>query len=185
MPPAAQASRTVLEGLADETRSRAWDEPPCLYLVYLSHGRCRIEPSGIPDTAWGERPAHDLAALAALAPRQLAKPGLYAVAFRAEAFEFQGAEPGTARFAELARDSASGAAESRADGREVRVTTAVDRLGFIYDVKVDRATGRLSRGVHAPDPQHGHAGTIVNALDMLVHAMLGVPMPERRHLGME
>ncbi len=153
MPPAGQLSRTVLAGLVDETRSRAWDEPPCLYFVYVSRGRCRIEPSGIPDTAWGERPAHDLAALAAQPPRQLAKPGLHAVAFRAEAFEFQGAEPGTARFAELARDSASGAAESRADGREVRFTTAVDRSGLIYD------EGRPGVFPRACMPPTGSTGT--------------------------
>jgi hypothetical protein len=183
-----QVSRTVLKALAAEARSRtAWDEPPQLYFVYVPRGQCRLEPAGIPDSTWGARPAHDLAALAAAAAGTRAtawraKPGLYAVAFRAEAFEFDAAEPGTARFARLVRDSDAGVTGNRPDRREIRAITAVDRVGFIYDVKLTRNTGELRKEVSAPDPVNGHAGTIVNALDRLIAALLTVSMPERRHL---
>jgi hypothetical protein len=182
-PQPGQVSKALLRALATEARSRpAWDEPPHLYAVYVSRGQARLESAGIPDAAWGDRPAHVLAALAAAAggpPR--AKPGLYAVAFRAEAFEFDHAEPGTERFAGLIRDSDAGVMESRPDRREIRGITAIDRTGLLYDVKVTRDTGEVRKGVFPPDPQ-GHAGTIVNALDQLITAMLGVTMPERRHL---
>jgi hypothetical protein len=183
-----QVSKAVLSALAAEARSRpGWDEPPHLYFAYVSGGQCRLESARIPDAAWGERPAHDLAALAAATASTpgvgaRAKPGLYAVAFRAEAFEFDGAEPGTERFAQLVRDSNAGMSESRPDRREIRAITAIDRTGLIYDVKVTRETGEIRKGAYAPDAEGGHAGTIVNALDLLITALLGVRMPDRRHL---
>jgi hypothetical protein len=185
---ASQASKALLSVLAAEARSRpAWDEPPHLYFAYATRGQCRLESAGVPDTVWGDRPAHDLAALASATARLpgagvRAKPGLCAVAFRAEAFEFDNAEPGTVRFAQLVRDSDAGVTAGRADRREVRAITAIDRTGLIYDVKLTRGTGALRKDVFPPDPARGHVGTIVNALDMLITALLGVSMPERRHL---
>jgi hypothetical protein len=188
---ASQVSRAVLNTLAAEARSRpGWDELPHLYLAYVSRGQCRLESAGIPDTAWGVRPAYDLAALAgavAHAPGVgvRAKPGLHAVAFRAEAFEFDGAEPGTERFTQLVRDSNAGMTASRPDRREVRAITAIDRAGLIYDVKLTRETGDIRKDVFPPDPVNGHVGTIVNALDLLITALLGTSMPERRHLPLD
>jgi hypothetical protein len=184
---AGQVSKAVLSALADEARSRPrWDELPQLYFAHVSRGQCRLESAGIPGAAWGERPAHDLAALADTAARTAggirAKPGLYAIAFRAESFEFDGAKPGTERFAQIVRDVNAGAAASRPDRREIRGITAIDRTVLIYDVKLTRDTGGLRKEVFPPDPVNGHAGTIVNALDLLISALLGVSMPERRHL---
>lgn len=187
---ASQTSTAVLNALAAETRSRPrWDEPPHLYFAYVSHGQCRLESAGVPDTVWGERPAHDLAALAdavshaASAAPVRAKPGLYAVVWRAEAFEFDHADPGTERFAQLVRDSDAGVMATRPDRREIRGITAIDRAGLVYDVKLTRDTGVLRKEVFPPDPVNGHVGTIINALDALITALLGVAMPERRHLG--
>lgn len=182
-------SKSLLKVLATDARSRpAWDEPPHLYLAYLSRGKARLESARIPDSAWGERPAHDLAALADAAASLCVirvKPGLHAVAFRYEAYEFADAAPGTERFAQLARDSATGAAEARPDRREIRAVTAIDRTGLVYDVKLDRATGEMRKGVRQPDPASGHAGTIIGALDLLIAALLGVSPPERRRLPRE
>jgi hypothetical protein len=184
----AQVSGMVLSALAAEARSRpGWHEPPHLYFAYVSHGQCRLESARLPDSTWGDRPAHDLAVLAAAAAgtratARWAKPGLHAVVFRAEAFEFDGAQPGTARFAQLVQDSDAGVTGQRPDRREIRAIIAVDRAGLIYEVKFTRRTGELRKEVFAPDPLNGHAGTIVNALDGLITALLAVPMPERRHL---
>lgn len=185
---ASQTSKAILAALAAEVRARPrWDEPPCLYFAYLSRDRCRLEPAAIPDTAWGDRPAHDLAALAATVSSSHAalrvKPGLYAVAFRVEAFEFDDAVPGTARFSGLIADSEAGRMETRPDRREIRAITAVDRTGLLYDVKLARHGGGLRKGVFTPDPVNGHVGTILNALDQLITALLGARMPQRRHLS--
>jgi hypothetical protein len=84
-----------------------------------------------------------------------------------------------------AASAASSPLVGRPDRREVRAITAIDRTGLLYDVKLTRDTSALRKDVFPPDPVNGHVGTIVNALDLLITALLGVSMTERRHLPLD
>ena len=176
-----QAVRTILRALIAEACARPrWDERPALYFVYLSRGHARVESAAIPDQAWGAQPDADLLAIATMATARgtaMPKPGLHAIAFRGEAWCAQ-AQAGTPQADELIRDTTARTIRDRPDGRKARSVIAVDRAGNTYEITVFRDTGETLREVR-PGPAHAAAGTVPDALDLLIRAYLGITLPER------
>jgi hypothetical protein len=178
-----QAASTVLQALVAEAATRPrWDEPPALYLVYLSRGRARLERAPIPARDFAPDPAAALHAIAeatagyARAGVIRPKPGLYAAAFRCEAWY---SEPPPGGAAELARDAEARTIYQRPDRREVRHLMAVDRTANTYVVTRFRDTGETRRHVLPPNPDLRVTGTIADALDLIVGTCLGVGLPPR------
>jgi hypothetical protein len=142
----------------------AWDELPQLYTLHLEQGRARLRPWTLEDTGgWGEDPVEGLGQLAMfLAPRLAAMrdgmpPGLHGAAFRGEA---------------LQRPSDGG------PDRENRFIVAVDRTGCTYSAMQWRDNEQVETW-HRRTPPAGIRERIPAALDILVAALLGVPLPPR------
>lgn len=71
---------------------------------------------------------------------------------------------------------------TRPDRVETRSIWAVDRAGITYDVTIERITGQVRRQARWPKPGvPAITGAVPDALDKLVTALLGVPMPARAH----
>ncbi len=177
-----RTASTVLRSLVAEARGRPrWDEPPALYFIYMSRGQARLEKAPVPDWAWVPEPAAGLFALASSAAERAAarpKPGLHAVAFRGEAWLAE-AELGTPQAGELARDATARRVRYRADRREVRQVTAVDRGGSTYEVTLYRDTGETLTHVRAQGQVQAATGAVPDALDLLIRAYLGISLPPR------
>lgn len=185
-----QTEKAVLTALGDELRARPWDSDPALYLMYIRRGRCHLEQIRTLDGTWGASPVETLLALAGsvgawtAALHVTVKPGLHGAAFGSEAFEFLHADEGSPRFAELAAASADGSIEDRPDRIEIRSVVAVDRNIVTYNVKQARDGGAMRKATSRPgDGTEGHRGTVVNALDLMVRDLLGVPVPGRRPIA--
>jgi len=176
-----QEAGEVLKALTAEASSpldRRWGEAPALHFVYLQYGRAWMETPPIPALAWGRQPDQALYTLAeaAAAARISPMPGLFAVAFRAEAI-YAEARGGAPQPGHLARSAAAGVAR-HVDMRTVRTVMAVDRVGNRYEVTVFRDTGETRTGIHPRSKAaYTASGRALPALDLMIRAYLGVDLP--------
>ena len=172
--------------LAREIAARKeWDEPPCLYFLYVEGGTPRLSPLGLPTEVWEtDRPPQVIMGMAVAAGnlaavlRQAVPPGLYGMAFRHEAWTVA-AIPGTAEAAGVERAARQHRLHEHPARIEVRGIWAVDRAGITYMAEQRRGEPAVRRDVSYPEPGQGYSGTIPEALDLLVTAFLGVTPPAR------
>lgn len=180
----------IADALVTEVRHRReWDEPPALCFLYVKGGRAGIREVPLPDVIWSAgRPPLILARLAAVSGsepvssllRNAAPEDLYGAAFRCEAWEVIGGEPGTADWSETMADAQAHRLHLRADRREIRSIFAVDRAGVTYIAVQGRGDDDVRRSIAYPKPGAGFTGTIPASLDRIVTAVLGVSLPSRR-----
>jgi hypothetical protein len=180
----------ILDRMTAELAARTeWDEPPALYLIILADGGPRLSIFPLRDSVWElDRPAAVLAGLARSWERnagviqQEAPPGLHGAAFRSESWRVQLPLDAPAEQAEeVKRESRAHRLAQHPLRIEERGMFAVDRAGATYVVSWARGEAEPLRKVERRRPADGMgmAGTIPEALDRIVTAMLGVPLPAR------
>jgi len=178
----------IADCLAAEIECRSkWDEAPGLYFLYLEAARPRLSQVPLPDGVWGpDRPpavlasmADDLTVIGGLL-REVAPEGLHGTAFRCESWMVDGGRPGTERRSEVTAASMAKRLHLHPDRVEIRNMYAVDRAGITYAAVQRRGSSDVERTVLYPGSgKGGFTGTIPSALDQLVTALLGVPLPAR------
>jgi hypothetical protein len=180
-------SNAVADALLDEVRlDRGWEQPPGVYFMYLSGGRCRLSQLPVPDSRWSGRPLADtLLEFAAMAGEfsrllQSTTPAeLYGAAFRSEAFIVDTPESDTAAFAAAFAAQRARRLKHHPGRVEVRQMWAVDRARVTYFTAVERVTGQIRRRIVPPSPGLDPVGDVADALDQIVTALLGVPLAAR------
>jgi hypothetical protein len=175
---------------AEIRRRREWDEPPCLYVMYVDRGRCALRPLPLPGAVWTGQPAQILLRMAGMAEmftpalQAIAKPGLYGAAFRVESWGIRAPVSDREAVTQALADANGRRISARPDRTEMRQIWAVDRARITYMASQERGSGEVETVIQRPEPGWDHVGTIFEALDRLVSALLGVTMPERS-LNME
>jgi len=177
----------ILKCLTDNVAARSeWNEPPALYLVILRGGEPALEELPIAEKEWRKAPAprilEQLASGAAVGKLLGTRPpmptGLHGAAFYSESWTvpMQDVEWETVKADAYARR-----VSRRPDRVEVRFMTAVDRGGTQYAVMAPRGTHTEAHIMYPTTNPEGTfaTGSIVESLDILVQALLDVPMPER------
>ncbi|MCL2582945.1 MAG: hypothetical protein FWE35_10855 [Streptosporangiales bacterium] len=178
-----------MEQVAAEVRDRS-DEPPDLYLLYVSGDEVRLSPFNIPTSIWEAAPPPAVLGMltervemfSELLPLAAAKDDLYGYAFRSSGWALQDddADPGTvSRHAEAARERR---VSEQPDAVRVAVISAVDREGFTYTAMRWGDSGEVETNVEPPEQtaaDDGTFGVVPEALDRLVSATLGVSIPSR------
>lgn len=185
----------IAAALADVLRERTgWDEPPELCNLRVGAGQCEVRPIPLPTAVWASGPpAEVLRQMAADLKggpahvdvlRRHVPADLYGCAFRAEAWGVQ-ARTGTPEAAECLAAARARRLASHPDRIEIRTVWAVDRAGISYDAMQERGSDEVTSRVVYPSPgsPEGFAGTVFEALDDLVTALLGVTVPDRGELG--
>lgn len=161
-----------------------WDEPPELSMIRYAGGRAQLRPVPVPDADWArqdrvtdllERLAHAISRGGADQIRAAGGPpaDLAGAAFRTEAWMVAG---GGDEVLAAARRRQLHAHPGRV---EVRMMTAVDRAGLTYEVTQERLSGRVNAEVFRRADDRLTRGRVPGALDRIVAALLGVPIPER------
>jgi hypothetical protein len=180
-------SRAIAEHLAAELRKRReWDEPPCLYTLYVEGGQPRLGTIPLPDAIWASGPpAQVLKALSGLPSwhagmLQAAAPaGLYGAAFRCEAWGITAPPGDEAAIRQLVEDGNARRVSQRPDRVEVRQIWAVDRARTTYMAMQERGKAEVRTDIRPPRPGDDHVGDVFTGLDGIVSAFLGVTMPAR------
>jgi hypothetical protein len=186
-----------MDALAAEiTRHTEWDERPELLTMYYQGGRGHLGQIPVPDYVWASGPpALVLESLAeASASRaellQMAAPGeLHGIGFFTEIW-MATARAGSEADADLRRRvKAAGGRVSKLPEQErveARAIWAVDRAGITYSVMQVRGEDEVQRAVSYPKAGQPAlektSGTVPDALDKLVTAFLGVPLPARERV---
>jgi hypothetical protein len=178
----------ILDCLTAELATRTeWDEPPALYLIILDGGVPHLDKFPLLDSAWElGRPPEVLAALArawehsADVIRPEVPPGLHGAAFRTEAWRvaLPVGDPETGAVIRASEEHRLSEHPLRVEERDV---FAVDRAGATFMVTWARGEAEPLRKVahRRPGSDEGMLGAIPNALDRIVTALLGVPLPAR------
>lgn len=176
----------VSAALRAEIRGRArWEELPGLYTMYVEGGRCHLRVLPVPDRLWfGGTPERVMLHLAgrldmfAPALRRAAQGGLYGMAFRSETWHVRNPEDDPA--AQAAAAAFPGPLAEHPDRIEARQIYAVDRAGVTYTNWTDRETGIEADIIILPGQAGNLAGDVLDALDRMVTATLGVTTPPRQ-----
>ena len=180
---------SILSALRRALEQRTeWDEEPALYFLYMDGLGARLSQAAVPYGAWRGRPPEALEEMSyalqngAGELRPAAPKSLYGMAFRCEAYYAVANErtnPGSGR--RLEEDARARRISQRPDRVEIRFIQAVDRDGTVYYVSQRRDTGEVSSDVIPADDAEGAqvGGTVPEALDRMVAALLGVAMPPR------
>lgn len=177
----------ILECAVAEVKSRtAWDEPPAVYFLRVAGGVPVLRFAPLPDVIWrmGEavevldRLADDAAAVSA-AFRSAVPADLYGVAFRVETWSViteRGAS--MAEIRQVRRDAHAHRLRTRPDREEGRTITVVDRAGITYTANLRRSDGEVD--AHILYRTVGTmTGAVVDALDRMITALLGVELGGR------
>lgn len=156
-----------------------WDEPAEMYWLTLAAGRVRLESfSALPGFFEDARPVEKLAALAEAAeqtgPRfsRLVPPGVYGLAFFAEAWIVDVSKLGPDEVEEVMRDAQARELSSRPDRIEQRSIHGVDRNGYRLYVAQPRG-GAIKTIVEERSSETHLTGTIVVALEKLLNIITG------------
>lgn len=182
----ARMAEKIAGALAAEIAERTdWDEAPGLYFLYLKGGVPRLGQLPLSDAIWAQdRPPQVLdwvsrslgdfsGLLQAVAPE-----GLHGAAFRTEVWTVKEPPPGTAERSEVQADYWAHRLHLRPDRVEARSMWAVDRAGIVYGAvqRRDIDTAPLTQ-VSYPGPGTRLTGTIPEALERIVTAILAVSLP--------
>jgi hypothetical protein len=179
----------IADLLAATLAERAeWDEPPDLYLMFIHDGMPVLRSFGIPGWVWDQaRPPDVLARMArsweadSRRIQRVMVESIHGVAFRYEGWRVE--LPGQAARAEIeALERASG--EHRLHEHPARIEerdiVAVDRAGTTFMVSWARGEAEPHREVVVRRlATEGMSGAVPDALDRMVTALLGVPLPVR------
>ena len=178
-----ELSRRILHALARELcpRVRIWGEPPDLLFAYSEDGEVGVRGLDLPGVLWLMGPtAQVLSDLADGAERimpmweHVTPPGVLGVGLRCEA-----RSTGDLDAVELSALSLAEMLVRPAENR-IRFACAVDRNGNTYSVETDPAGRVIGGRIVQPADRHSAAfGSIPDALDRLLAAVLGMPMPRR------
>jgi hypothetical protein len=162
---------------------------PGLYFIRYSGGKCRLLRFPLPDSAWTTAPPAVVLSVfadAAASPDAAqfvtaAPPDLYGAALYGEAWMTTAVKGTPEGDAILARARAGVRVSQMASRVEARTMGAVDRAGTGYQVLRPRG-GKVETAVWHPGDDGSGAfltGAVPRALDKIVTALLGVPLPER------
>ncbi len=179
--------RAIMGLLESEVaRPREWDGPPGLFLIAMEGATPHLAPLRVPPFVWdADRPPQVLEAIAegvnaaARRGRAPAPPqGLHGAAFFFEGWQLYNDPADPEAMARIHRLAGQHRLYTHPDRVEVRFICAVDRAGFSYQAALRRDTGELDSEVQRNRTGQS-AGTIPEALDLLVAAILGVDLPPR------
>jgi hypothetical protein len=171
----------VVGAMTAEIAARTeWDEPPCLYFLYLEDGKCRLSRFPVPDAVWGSGPPAGV--LSAMADCIAGFSGLlhpiapgtpHGAAFYTETWTVLQPPPGTAERSEVMADAMAHKVHTRSDRVEARTMWAVDRAGIIYGALRRRDIDKTPRTtVTYPKAARRIGGEVPDALGRMVTAML-------------
>jgi hypothetical protein len=173
----------ISQCLAAEVEGRAaWDEPPGLYFLYLEGGKPRLSGLRFPDGIWASgRPPEVLDAVSRCWDdfrgllRQAAPQALHGAAFRCEMWRVETPPEDSPEYQEARRMALQRRLREHLDRVEGRSMWAVDRAGIAYGAVLDRGTAHARvMPPRYPGAAGRITGTIPEALDRIVTAMLGV-----------
>ncbi len=178
-----ELSRRILAALAVELcpHRRSWGEHPDLLFLAAAGPDVHARPLGLPPFIWsGRTPSAVLAGIATAAEEMMAAwsvripPGLLGAGLRCEAMVL--ADLPVTEVTAMTPDMV------RAHPGAVlgRFACAVDRNGVTYGVETDHHGSILGGRIVVPGERHTAAtGTIPDALDRILTALLGIDLPTR------